>query len=230
VPSVLFAFAAHKRFIRFERPRAATMAAELDAAPPAEAIEPHLARLAHRLIIDSHCHVHEEFQRESEPHERDDDDDTEPASPLPAPLLRPPFRRTCLVAVLPFEWRRVLQIQAAAERGRVMVALGLHPWHAHRFVTPTITADEAPPYLALLRHHLERTPSAVVGEIGLDKAAKDRTTGRCEFQSQTRVFNEQFHLATELQRPCVIVRQIHTFSLSLSDICSPFMRPACSIV
>ena len=49
VPSVLFAFAAHKRFIRFERPRAATMAAELDAAPPAEAIEPHLARLAHRL-------------------------------------------------------------------------------------------------------------------------------------------------------------------------------------
>jgi Tat protein secretion system quality control protein TatD with DNase activity len=51
----------------------------------------------------------------------------------------------------------------------IIAALGLHPWRA---VTSTTTASE---YLSELRQYLVQHPRAIVGEIGLDKAAKVRT-------------------------------------------------------
>jgi TatD DNase family protein len=61
---------------------------------------------------------------------------------------------------------------------KVHAAFAVHPWFAHR---------RGSDWLEELEALLRRNPGAIVGEIGLDRAAKAPDTGRCEHQHQLEV-------------------------------------------
>ncbi len=69
----------------------------------------------------------------------------------------------------------------------VRPAFGLHPWYV---------AAASRAWLDTLRSLLERSPAAVVGEIGLDHALDPAT-----FPAQEAAFLAQVHLAAVLHRP-----------------------------
>ncbi|CAM9474388.1 unnamed protein product [Scytosiphon promiscuus] len=70
--------------------------------------------------------------------------------------------------------------------------LGLHPWSAH---------SRSESWLRDLTALLEQQPSALVGEIGLDKVARTPETRRVEWDDQVEVFESQMSLAANLRRP-----------------------------
>eukprot|EP00038_Savillea_parva_P016020 m.222803 g.222803 ORF g.222803 m.222803 type:complete len:343 (+) comp32928_c0_seq1:298-1326(+) len=72
------------------------------------------------------------------------------------------------------------------------IGLGIHPWRAHA-VAPGWSDRLA----ALLTHN----PRAIVGEIGLDKAARTPETHTCEIKLQRDVFHTQLALAGRMARP-----------------------------
>jgi Tat protein secretion system quality control protein TatD with DNase activity len=61
---------------------------------------------------------------------------------------------------------------------KVRAAFAVHPWYAHR---------RGSDWLEELEALLRRNPAAIVGEIGLDRAATTPDTGRCEHQHQLEV-------------------------------------------
>jgi TatD DNase family protein len=72
---------------------------------------------------------------------------------------------------------------------------GIHPWFVHHL-------DDSLDYLTLLKSKMTEYPQALVGEIGLDGIAKDKETGeRYPLEPQLRVFEQQFDIAGEFQRP-----------------------------
>ncbi|CAN0077433.1 unnamed protein product, partial [Phaeothamnion confervicola] len=72
--------------------------------------------------------------------------------------------------------------------------LGLHPWHVHQ---------ASPDWLESLRSELQRHPRALLGEAGLDRAARCPDTGRVrvDWPGQREAFAQQFRLAAALNRP-----------------------------
>ncbi|KAG6419079.1 hypothetical protein SASPL_121288 [Salvia splendens] len=74
----------------------------------------------------------------------------------------------------------------------VVPNFGLHPW----FIT-----DRTPDWLKTLKDFLASTPSAAVGEIGLDKGS---TGKKIDFTDQVEVFRQQLQLAKELNKPASI--------------------------
>jgi TatD DNase family protein len=63
----------------------------------------------------------------------------------------------------------------------------------------------------MLEKLLIESPAASVGEIGLDRLAKDPVSGlKYDFETQFKVFSAQFDLACKLQRPVSIhAVQVH---------------------
>lgn len=74
----------------------------------------------------------------------------------------------------------------------VVPSFGLHPW----FIT-----ERTPNWLNALKEFFHTTPSAAVGEIGLDKGSHGR---EIDFTVQVEVFRQQLELAKELKRPASI--------------------------
>lgn len=103
-----------------------------------------------------------------------------------------------------------------AEAGRVAsanskqpgycVALGVHPWWAHKH----LLRDNSTTWPTELRALLETLPSAIVGEIGLDRVAvpldeNGRATGEpVDYENQLKCFELQLDIATELHRPVAV--------------------------
>ena len=84
------------------------------------------------------------------------------------------------------------------------LCLGLHPWWAHHHPPAS-----DPTWLPDLRRRLERSPRAVVGEIGLDRVAvpmneRGEVCGEPDYPNQVACFESQLSLATELKRPVVV--------------------------
>eukprot|EP00257_Ricinus_communis_P018912 XP_015577743.1 uncharacterized protein LOC8284269 isoform X1 [Ricinus communis] len=71
----------------------------------------------------------------------------------------------------------------------VIPCFGLHP----RFIT-----ERTPNWFNKLKEFFESTPSAAVGEIGLDKGSHGK---KIDFVDQVEVFQQQLELAKELNRP-----------------------------
>jgi len=93
------------------------------------------------------------------------------------------------------EWDVVLSAAAvrASDSGPQTVAgLGLHPWYVK---------DAADGWYDRLRTMLVAHPSAVVGEIGLDRV---RASEKSEVEAQMQAFRLQLELAASLQRPVCV--------------------------
>lgn len=88
------------------------------------------------------------------------------------------------------DWRVVKQM--GEQYPSVIPCFGLHPWYV---------ADRSPEWLASLKELFASTPSAAVGEIGLDKGSHGKNI---EFSEQGEVFRQQLELAKELERPVSI--------------------------
>ncbi|AQT70302.1 putative deoxyribonuclease YjjV [Anaerohalosphaera lusitana] len=91
-------------------------------------------------------------------------------------------------ATQPSDWPAVKQL--AATHPDMIPAFGLHP----HFVT-----DQPENWLDRLEQYLTATPSAAVGEIGLDRHFTRET-----FQAQRTAFIAQLDLARKLDRPAMI--------------------------
>lgn len=69
---------------------------------------------------------------------------------------------------------------------------GLHPW---------FILDRSPDWFKTLKQLFEVTPTAAVGEIGLDKGSHGKNI---DFDDQVLVFKQQLELAKELNRPASV--------------------------
>ncbi|XVE62375.1 hypothetical protein DITRI_Ditri06bG0113400 [Diplodiscus trichospermus] len=74
----------------------------------------------------------------------------------------------------------------------VIPCFGVHPWYV---------AERSPNWFSTLKEFFETTPSAAVGEIGLDKGSKGR---EIDFNDQVEVFQQQLKLAKELKKPASV--------------------------
>lgn len=74
----------------------------------------------------------------------------------------------------------------------VVPNFGLHPW---------FISDRTPNWLKTLKDFLASTPSAAVGEIGLDKGSFGK---KIDFTDQVEVFRLQLQLAKEMNKPASI--------------------------
>ena len=201
------AFAANASSLEDERTESNTMTEDQPVEPPTErAATAATSKTSSRTaakdvpakdIFDAHCHWHL------------DRADTGEAARLAGALAGAAFTSTC-----PDDWIRADQFaersaacDAASDGdGYYCVALGLHPWWAHRFPPPAAGGwpDD-------LRARLRSCPRAVVGEIGLDRVAVplDEVTGErtgepADYANQMACFAAQLAIAAEERRPAVV--------------------------
>ncbi|KAF5201123.1 3'-5' ssDNA/RNA exonuclease TatD [Thalictrum thalictroides] len=74
----------------------------------------------------------------------------------------------------------------------IIPCFGLHPWYV---------AERTPNWFNILKDLFDSTPSATIGEIGLDKGSRGK---QIDFIDQAQVFRQQLELAKELQKPVSI--------------------------
>ncbi|KAK3198351.1 hypothetical protein Dsin_021766 [Dipteronia sinensis] len=74
----------------------------------------------------------------------------------------------------------------------VIPCYGVHPWFIQ---------ERTPNWFTSLKDLFATTPSAAIGEIGLDKGSRGR---EIDFTDQVEVFRQQLELAKELKRPASI--------------------------
>ncbi|RDX73609.1 yabD, partial [Mucuna pruriens] len=93
----------------------------------------------------------------------------------------------------------------------VIPCFGLHPWYVK---------DRSPNWFKTLKEYFDSTPSAAVGEIGVDKGSQGR---KIDFSEQVEVLRQQLELAKELNKPAS-VHCVRAFSdlLELMKSMGPF--------
>ncbi|OMJ07376.1 Cut9-interacting protein scn1 [Smittium culicis] len=102
---------------------------------------------------------------------------------------------------------------------KVIPAFGIHPYFANEVTAPAFSAstDEVLgcedsgeydtknillDFESRLLVYLNEFPGSVIGEIGLDKVAVDRRTGKVfDYSVQKAVFDAQFRIASKLNKP-----------------------------
>lgn len=129
------------------------------------------------------------------------------------------------------DWPAVAELARRFPRS-IIPAFGLHPWYVHQ---------RTPAWLDTLRRHLDQTPGAVVGEIGLDRwildcppAAREAVAvGLAELSAasigeQEEVFALQLALAAERQ----VAASIHCLQAwgRLQDQLRTGPRPQCGFL
>ncbi|KAJ1501815.1 hypothetical protein HMI54_014950 [Coelomomyces lativittatus] len=92
------------------------------------------------------------------------------------------------------DWPKVRQLHRSYP-DRTVPCFGVHPWYA------TKARQYHPTWLEDLRTELTENPQSIIGEIGLDKVAKNEEGKLHDWEDQESVFLDQWKLAVELQRP-----------------------------
>ncbi|XP_061351252.1 uncharacterized protein LOC133296308 isoform X2 [Gastrolobium bilobum] len=88
------------------------------------------------------------------------------------------------------DWHLVKQM--AETYPCVIPCFGLHPW---------FVAERSPNWFKTLKEYFDSTPSAAVGEIGVDKGSQGR---KIDFSEQVEVLRKQLELAKELNKPASV--------------------------
>ncbi|XP_051125383.1 uncharacterized protein LOC127247543 [Andrographis paniculata] len=88
------------------------------------------------------------------------------------------------------DWHLVKEM--SDEYPSVVPNFGLHPW---------FISDRTPNWINKLKELLASTPSAAVGEIGIDKGSKAK---QIDFNDQVEVFRQQLQLAKQLNKPASV--------------------------
>lgn len=88
------------------------------------------------------------------------------------------------------DWLSVKQLSVTYPS--VLPSFGLHPWYV---------AERSPNWLKTLKEYFDSTPSAAVGEIGLDKGSHGK---KIDFSQQVEVLRQQLELAKELNKPASV--------------------------
>eukprot|EP00299_Pterocystis_sp_00344_P012923 c6270_g1_i1.p1 GENE.c6270_g1_i1~~c6270_g1_i1.p1 ORF type:complete len:270 (-),score=66.04 c6270_g1_i1:72-857(-) len=122
-------------------------------------------------LIDTHSHIH--------------------ISPTHTVLSCLPIAHHALMSIDQSDWEKVLSLHTTYP-ATTSAWFGVHPWHVR-----SISND----WIQLLEQKLNEHPQAMVGEIGLDKVAAQRSEDKeIVWKEQLRVFREQYHLAGRLNR------------------------------
>ncbi|KAH7524546.1 hypothetical protein FEM48_Zijuj06G0130900 [Ziziphus jujuba var. spinosa] len=90
------------------------------------------------------------------------------------------------------DWHLVKQMSESYSNSVIIPCFGLHPWYV---------AERTPNWLNTLKQLFESTPSAAVGEIGLDKGSRGK---QVPFTEQLQVFEQQLNLAKHLGKPASV--------------------------
>lgn len=158
-------------------------------------------------IVDSHCHPHLNQERIHEYVQALAKEEKPVGTELNVLEL------TCSVSQK--DWVPCLEY-ASRNQPSVVPALGVHPW----YVMERLSDD----YLQQLEDLLLTHPSALVGEIGLCKCARDvrhHPLGKqVALQKQRNVFVDQMKLAAKLRRPVSVhcVQQMGPMMIILEEI------------
>ena len=159
-----------------------------DKLPETDALEEGSNRVVSYKIVDSHCHPHLDQERIEEYVEALKTDKHN------ADINPNVLELSCSVSQK--DWISCLEY-ASKNEPSVVPALGVHPW----YVMEGLSDDYLEQLEALLLSH----PSALVGEIGLCKCARDvrhHPAGKqAALQKQQEVFVDQMRLAAKLRRP-----------------------------
>lgn len=128
-------------------------------------------------LFDAHCHLQDPriFSK---------------APQLIATALDTGIVRFAVNGVSEKDWNLVKQM--GEDYPCVIPCFGVHPWYV---------AERSPNWFNTLKECLESTPTAAVGEIGLDKGSRGK---EIDFTDQIEVFRQQLQLAKELKRPASI--------------------------
>ncbi|KAG6714473.1 hypothetical protein I3842_05G204500 [Carya illinoinensis] len=128
-------------------------------------------------LFDAHCHLQDPRILSRAPQ-------------LIATALDAGVVRFAVNGVSEKDWHLVKQM--GEKYTSVIPCFGLHPWYV---------AERTPNWFDTLKECLESTPSAAVGEIGLDKGSRGR---EIDFSDQIDVFRQQLELARELKKPASV--------------------------
>ncbi|KAG5108682.1 hypothetical protein JHK84_045589 [Glycine max] len=88
------------------------------------------------------------------------------------------------------DWHSVKQL--AETYPSVIPCFGLHPW---------FVKERSPNWFQTLKEYFDSTPSAAVGEIGVDKGSHGK---KIDFSEQIEVLRQQLELAKELNKPASV--------------------------
>ncbi|KAI5443739.1 hypothetical protein KIW84_012405 [Lathyrus oleraceus] len=88
------------------------------------------------------------------------------------------------------DWLSVKQLSIT--HPSVLPSFGLHPWYV---------TERSPNWFNKLKEYFDSTPSAAVGEIGLDKGSHGK---KIDFSEQVEVLRQQLELAKELNKPASV--------------------------
>ncbi|ORY98966.1 TatD family [Syncephalastrum racemosum] len=147
------------------------------------------------LLCDAHCHPHDEKDKLDM-------------------ILKLKTGRLNTMGVRQDDWDVVASLASRSEK--CQPCFGIHPWFTHSDLE-TMLPQLKPPtpfetWYNDLRKRLETHPTALVGEVGLDRAARllpggqiewhgvKPTTVQCRVEHQLAVFEAQLALARELNR------------------------------
>lgn len=147
-------------------------------------------------LFDAHCHLQDQRIAAVAPQ-------------LIRTALDSGVQRFAVNGVSEADWHIVKQM--GDEYPCIIPCFGLHPW---------FVAERSPNWFRSLREFLSTSPTASVGEIGLDKGSHGK---QIDFTQQVDVFNQQLQLAKELKKP-VSVHCVRAFGdlLEIMSRTGPF--------
>ncbi|KAK1326216.1 hypothetical protein QJS10_CPA01g00463 [Acorus calamus] len=147
-------------------------------------------------LFDAHCHLQDPRIASAAPH-------------LIRSAMDSGVLRFAVNGVSEKDWHVVKQM--SEDHPCVVPCFGLHPW---------FVGERSPDWFELMKEFFRNTPSAAVGEVGLDKGSHGK---KIDFGTQVDVFRQQLELAKDLNRP-VSVHCVRAFGelLEIMQSIGPF--------
>lgn len=139
--------------------------------------QPKVSEIMSMKLFDAHCHLQDPRILNKTPQ-------------LISTALETGVVRFAVNGVSEKDWNLVKEMGESYPS--VIPCFGLHPWFIE---------ERSPKWFSTLKEFFRTTPSAAVGEIGLDKGSHGK---KIDFSDQVDVFRQQLELAKELNKPASV--------------------------